>query len=58
MKIQIGRNLHRRIERKRDRNKDVRYIYIYIYNYTYRVIPSVLNPRKCEYFKDYPLDFE
>jgi hypothetical protein len=24
----------------------------------YRVIPSVLDPRKCEYLKDYPLDFE
>jgi hypothetical protein len=24
----------------------------------YRVIPSVLDPRKCEYLKDYSLDFE
>jgi hypothetical protein len=24
----------------------------------YRVIPSVLDPTKCEYFKDYSLDFE
>ena len=24
----------------------------------YRVILSVLDPRKCEYFKDYSLDFE
>ena len=24
----------------------------------YRVILSVLDPRKCEYLKDYPLDFE
>jgi hypothetical protein len=23
-----------------------------------RVIPSVLDPRKCEYLKDYSLDFE
>jgi hypothetical protein len=23
--------------------------------YIYRVIPSVLDPRKCEYFKDYSL---
>ena len=25
---------------------------------TYRVILSVLDPRKCEYLKDYSLDFE
>jgi hypothetical protein len=24
----------------------------------HRVIPSVLDPRKCEYLKDYSLDFE
>jgi hypothetical protein len=24
----------------------------------YRVIPSVLDPKKCEYLKDYSLDFE
>jgi hypothetical protein len=24
----------------------------------YRVIPSVLDPRKCEYLKDYSLDFD
>ena len=26
--------------------------------YIYRVILSVLDPRKCEYFKDYSLDFQ
>jgi len=26
--------------------------------YIYRVILSVLDPRKCEYLKDYLLDFE
>jgi hypothetical protein len=25
---------------------------------SYRVIPSVLDPIKCEYLKDYSLDFE
>ena len=35
------------------------YMYIYIHIYiTYRVILSVLDPRKCEYLKDYSLDFE
>ena len=34
------------------------YVYIYIYIYIYRVILSVLDPRKCEYLKDYSLDFE
>jgi hypothetical protein len=24
----------------------------------YRIIPSVLDPRKCEYLKEYSLDFE
>ena len=24
----------------------------------YRMIPSVLDPRKCEHLKDYSLDFE
>jgi hypothetical protein len=27
-------------------------------NVIYRVIPSVLDPRKCEHLKDYSLDFE
>ena len=27
-------------------------------NYKYRVILSVLDTRKCEYLKDYSLDFE
>jgi hypothetical protein len=26
--------------------------------YKYRVIPSVLDPRKCEYLKDHSLDIE
>ena len=29
-----------------------------ISNIVYRVILSVLDPRKCEYLKDYSLDFE
>ena len=29
-----------------------------IYYLWYRVILSVLHPRKCEYLKDYSLDFE
>ena len=28
------------------------------FTHTYRVILSVLDPRKCEYLKDYSLDFE
>ena len=36
----------------------VQYIYIYIYICKYSLILSVLDPRKCEYFKDYSLDFE
>ena len=38
-----------------------RFKYIYTFNkYTviYRVILSVLDPRKCEYLKDYSLDLE
>ena len=30
----------------------------YPYNYNYSVILLVLDPRKCEYLKDYSLDFE
>jgi len=33
-------------------------MYVYVYIYIYRVILSVLYPRKCEYLKDYSLDFE
>ena len=32
--------------------------YKYVYLYIYSVILSVLDPRKCEYLKDYSLDFE
>ena len=31
---------------------------IYFNTYWYRVILSVLDPRKCEYLKDYSLDSE
>ena len=33
-------------------------LYLQIKGMKYRVILSVLDPRKCEYLKDYSLDFE
>ena len=49
----------KKVRIRQDYCKVVIYMYIYIHIYiTYRVILSVLDPRKCEYLKDYSLDFE
>ena len=39
-------------------HEEFRYLCAFLVTEIYRVILSVLDPRKCEYLKDYSLDFE
>ena len=56
--VRILKGLRSEIERERERQEYHCVFLTTLHNWKYRVIISILDPRKCEYLKDYSLRFE